>query len=649
MKLALFTGALCLLVAAPAQGAATWLAPVSLSKPGKDAFNPEVASDDAGDTVMVWERQHSASFANDIQFATRSPGGAFSAPADLSLSSQDPVVAMAPNGETAIAWRHFANPPGNYVIQVVTRSPGGAFSAPQDVTSLPVGVLPIEIRLDVNDAGDSAVTWAQMDPTSGLNPNPEVVMASTRPAGGSFSVPVRVSPPRPERADPEPGETVEEKHAREEREDEEAAQMTAAEPNVAIDSAGDAIVLWAYFDGTNELVQTARHPAAGGFSSPPTLLSDAGRNSGEAEIAVDDAGNAVAAWAQVEGDAQTIHAAVRPAAGSFSAGELISSPTAFAGGTGVMMTPSGQTTVAWLRSHEDEGTLEAVTRPTAGSFSAPEAVLGVPGEHPQFPRFAMSSDGDVAIVWSATTSPDKIVRASVRPFGGTFSPPIGLSETGSGIYRPTVTIDEEGRATAVWTRPEAGDEIVEAAGQDGGTPGMRDLSIPDSGTVGTPVSFSVTPFDDWPIGPATFSFGDGIAAEGNAVSHAYSAPGFYTVAVRAKDAVGNPVSVERTLSIAPRTGFSIGKLRLNKRKGTATLPVTVNEIGRLVLSGRGVRSVVKTQVSGAVSLSVKAKGGALRRLRMSGRLRTELKIAFTPRSAATEVLQIAATLGETHR
>ena len=106
----------------------------------------------------------------------------------------------------------------------------------------------------------------------------------------------------------------------------------------------------------------------------------------------------------------------------------------------------------------------------------------------------MSSDGDVAMVWSATTSPDKIVRASVRPSGGSFSPPTDLSATRSGIYRPTVTIDEGGGATAVWTRPEAGNEIVEAAGRDAVPPGIRDLSIPDSGTVGTPVPFSCHAF-----------------------------------------------------------------------------------------------------------------------------------------------------------
>ena len=76
--------------------------------------------------------------------------------------------------------------------------------------------------------------------------------------------------------------------------------------------------------------------------------------------------------------------------------------------------------------------------------------------------------------------------------------------------------------------------------------------------------------------------------------------------------------------------------------------MTVEELGRLVLSGKGVLKVVKTEVRGSVNLSVKAKGGALRRLRKSGRLKTELRIAFTPRSAATEVLQREATLVETH-
>ncbi|HEX6229133.1 MAG TPA: hypothetical protein VFZ41_06680, partial [Solirubrobacterales bacterium] len=269
--------ALILLGAAPAAAAPTWLAPVDLSLPGKNARDPRVAVDDAGGMVAIWEREGATPFQNTVQASIRSPGGAFSAPLDLSLPSQDPTLVMTPGGEAVVLWWHFQNP--NYTLEASTRPPGGSFSPPVVVQSLPVGVFPTAIQAAINPSGALVVAWinrAEAELTEEqeeeeVNPDVNVVEASVRPAGGSFSEPEVVSP-QPF----EPGKNT-------------------SGPSVAIDPAGNSIVVMTYNDGDDVLIEAAIRPPGGGFQSPVTI-SEPGEDAFEPDIAVDAAGNAMAVW-----------------------------------------------------------------------------------------------------------------------------------------------------------------------------------------------------------------------------------------------------------------------------------------------------------------------------------------------------------------
>src|SRR6476469_7572334 len=78
--------ALCVSFAASATAAApNWLEPADLSKPGRDASNPEVAMDSAENTVAIWEREDPLHPGINLQLSTRAPGGTFTAPIALAL------------------------------------------------------------------------------------------------------------------------------------------------------------------------------------------------------------------------------------------------------------------------------------------------------------------------------------------------------------------------------------------------------------------------------------------------------------------------------------------------------------------------------------------------------------------------------------
>ena len=82
-------------------------------------------------------------------------------------------------------------------------------------------------------------------------------------------------------------------------------------------------------------------------------------------------------------------------------------------------------------------------------------------------------------------------------------------------------------------------------------------------------------------------------------------------------------------------GFTIGKTKFNKKKGTASFPVTVPDPGSLTASGNGLKVTVAASKSVAVSpgtvrVRVKAKGKKLSKLDSFGKVKATVKVTYTP-------------------
>ena len=84
-------------------------------------------------------------------------------------------------------------------------------------------------------------------------------------------------------------------------------------------------------------------------------------------------------------------------------------------------------------------------------------------------------------------------------------------------------------------------------------------------------------------------------------------------------------------NFSPSVSCLLGKAKLNKKKGTALLPVTVPGPGTLTLSGKGaVDQTLAPDRADTVNLLVKAKGKAKRKLKHAGKVKVEVKASFTP-------------------
>jgi hypothetical protein len=87
-------------------------------------------------------------------------------------------------------------------------------------------------------------------------------------------------------------------------------------------------------------------------------------------------------------------------------------------------------------------------------------------------------------------------------------------------------------------------------------------------------------------------------------------------------------------------GLTIGKAKLNKKSGTAKLPVTVTDPGTVTLTGKGVKrrsAGANTSVStqgGKVKLLVKPKGKTASKLNQSGKAKVKVTVTYTPNGAS---------------
>ena len=84
--------------------------------------------------------------------------------------------------------------------------------------------------------------------------------------------------------------------------------------------------------------------------------------------------------------------------------------------------------------------------------------------------------------------------------------------------------------------------------------------------------------------------------------------------------------------VVPSNRFRFGKVKLNKKKGTATVAVIVPGPGTMRLIGsKKVKKATKTaKIAGTVKLLLKAKGKALRSLKSNGRVKVRAKFTFAP-------------------
>ncbi|HEY8057613.1 MAG TPA: PKD domain-containing protein, partial [Acidimicrobiales bacterium] len=331
-----------------------WSAPVPVGDSTADAETPQVGVDAAGNALLTWRAKGPGDY---LRYATKPAGGSWSAAGDVTDSADGIVnneyeLAVTPSGQATVVWEHYLPmPTDRRVIQAATRQAGGAFGDPETISSATTNTWSPVVA--VNDAGVATATWHQDTATADSD-----VKAATRTPDGTWSSAEDVS----------------------------AAGGYNARPDVVVDSTGTSTAVWT----RSETAQPAHlhyssRPAGGTWSAAQDLTPpEAGVSFNRVDLAIDPSDRITAVYDVFSGPGSVVTAATRAPGEPWAAGVPLSpSGDGFASEAEVAMDDAGQATVIWLRTEAPPGyVLETrsldTQAPLASGLSLPAATVGTP-------------------------------------------------------------------------------------------------------------------------------------------------------------------------------------------------------------------------------------------------------------------------------
>ena len=337
-----------------------------------------------------------------------------------------PAIAVAPNGAALVVWR---NQEDSSVLYA-SRPAGGAFSGRTALEGAGSSTAEDRPAVALNSTGAAVAAWTR------TLAGDEAVMASYRPAGGSFSSPIAIS----------------------------AAGDNATAPDVAIDSTGRAVVIWSIASGSagKRFAEASFHGPSGSFS--PGDVLNGSEDSGyvlpmNPRVAMDGDGNAIAVFPS---ERPFVLGVVNPIQWAYmgSGATSFGTPSDLEVGAtpDIAYGANGRATIAFQK----EGVIRAAeeTGSAGAGFEASKRVSAVLDGNASQPEVGVDGSGAATVVYQVGAVHEQEVKAATRLAAGNFATPTTLSSPGdSGDAQ--VAVDAAGNAAAVWSRFDGTKETVE--------------------------------------------------------------------------------------------------------------------------------------------------------------------------------------------
>lgn len=410
---------------------------VALSDPGGDALAPQVALGPDSEATVVWSRFDGKGFL--VQARRIDPAGVPEATTkNLSRSGHDatvPQVAVGPDGTATVVWKRFEG----FHDRVEERrlTPSGE-RLPAEATNLlsEAGGDAVEPQVASAPDGSATVVWSRYDGSD------SIVQARRIDAEG----------------EPESEEAL----------NLSAGEESAKQPEVAIDSEGEATVIWDRFDGSHWVIQMRRLKPDGALDGAAANLSASGRDAAEPQLALDASGAATVAWERFDGSSFVVQARrVDPLGVSAASAVNLSAGGRDAAEPQLAISPSGTATVLWSRFDGSDFVVQRRDLAADGSLGATEDVSAA-GRRASSPAVAWGSDGTLAMTWRRFAGAGDVIQertvpkpAPPVPGGGSAGaggspPPRGAPATGGLRIEKAILDKKHGTAKLKVSVPGAG-------------------------------------------------------------------------------------------------------------------------------------------------------------------------------------------------
>ncbi len=248
----------------------------NISPDGQEATSPQVAMDDKGNAIIVWQQSDGSK--NQI-FMSEYRGGVWTHPGGLSdnispdgQDADNPQVAMDNNGNAIIVWKQYEGSSSNQIFMSEYRN--GVWIHPQNISDY-ISIVhqnAHDPQVAMDDNGNAIIVWMQND-----GANDQIFMSEYR--RGAWKHPAS----RSDNISPD--------------------KQSAYLPQVAMDNNENAVIVWQQIDGSKR--QIFKSECWGGVWKHPSGLSDNISPDGQEglgpQVAMDDNGNAIIVWQQFDG------------------------------------------------------------------------------------------------------------------------------------------------------------------------------------------------------------------------------------------------------------------------------------------------------------------------------------------------------------
>jgi hypothetical protein len=253
-------------------------------------------------------------------------------------------------------------------------------------------------------------------------------------------------------------------------------------PRVAVDQQGNALAAWLIKDGEGNPRVVTSYQRRGRPWGEPQTISPPGQPAFEPDVAFDKQGNAVAVWDRFDGQVTRIQAAFKPVEESgFRATQTISPAGMAASVPQVGIGDLGDASAVWLAQDPHppfEHVVQAAQAPAGDAFGVTQTISD-PDVDADGPRLAVASNGAAMAAWEqqSPTAEAGEIGTSVRPFLAAFQRPVAIPpQSGMDPFQPRVGMDRNARATLVWRE--------DPAGAQPGTNTVRGLRTDPEGALG---------------------------------------------------------------------------------------------------------------------------------------------------------------------
>lgn len=358
-----------------------WSSPVRVSKPDGDAFFPQIAIDTDGNAIAIWSKKSGKKHV--IQTASKTFGKPWSNPVDIvkqdkrAQDAQFPQIIFDKSGDAHAVWQNFDGE-RNIILYAKKEEGKTKWSTPLSLSdSGMAGLGDIRPKIAVGPSESLIVAW--------INTEKLTAQASIKSgACGWWSNPEDLS---------DSGNQI-------------------SDVQVALDRKGNAIAVWTRSDGTNMVVQTASRPISGQWSQAVDL-SLAGEDALSPSLAINTAGNAIATWQRSDGVYSIVQVAKKPAKGNWSSPIDLTETGEDATIPRVAQGPSNAGVIVWKRSDGADFVIQASTSIQDSPWSVP-VTLSSSGQDAVNPQLTVTSSGKAAVIWLRSNGTNTVVQSSSK-------------------------------------------------------------------------------------------------------------------------------------------------------------------------------------------------------------------------------------------